>query len=142
MHWFDELVEQRIADALRQGAFEDLAGQGRPLELECNALVPDELRMAYRVLKNANCLPPELETRRQVQDLESFISRLDETDENARNQARRKLNLLLIRLEAERGHRAGYLNSPEYHAQLLRQLAEPDPDSPVHTPPEDGRDRT
>ena len=54
------MVEKRIAEALERGEFDDLPGRGRPLDLEEDPLVPEELRMAYRILKNAGFVPAEI----------------------------------------------------------------------------------
>lgn len=47
------IAERRIAEAIAKGELDNLPGQGRPLELGDDALVPEELRLAYRILKNA-----------------------------------------------------------------------------------------
>ncbi len=60
----DELIERRIREAAQRGEFDDLPGAGRPLPLEDDALVPEELRVAYRILRNAGMLPPELDAVR------------------------------------------------------------------------------
>jgi hypothetical protein len=57
--------ERRIAEAVSQGEFDRLPGAGRPLELEDDALVPEELRMAYRILRNAGFVPREVEEARK-----------------------------------------------------------------------------
>src|SRR5688572_32819466 len=49
----DFIAEQRIAEAIANGDFDDLPGSGKPLELDDDALIPEELRLAYRILKNA-----------------------------------------------------------------------------------------
>jgi hypothetical protein len=58
---FDRIAEERIARAVAAGEFERLPGSGRPLDLGDDLLVPPEVRMGNRILKNAGCLPPELE---------------------------------------------------------------------------------
>lgn len=56
------IAERKIAEAIALGEFDDLPGTGRPLPPEeIDPLVPDELRMAYRILKNAGFAPRELE---------------------------------------------------------------------------------
>ena len=57
------IAEQKIAEAVSQGELEDLPGAGRPLDLDEDALVPEELRMAHRILKNANVPLPETYTK-------------------------------------------------------------------------------
>ena len=57
---FDLLAERRVAEAIARGELDDLPGAGRPLDLDDDALVPEELRAAYRILKNAGIAPPEV----------------------------------------------------------------------------------
>jgi hypothetical protein len=60
----DFLVEKKLEEAVSRGELANLPGEGRPLELEDDALVPEDLRAAYRILKNAGFVPPEvLKTR-------------------------------------------------------------------------------
>ena len=53
MTLLDLLAEQRIAAAIDAGEFDDLPGAGKPLDLDDDPLVPDDLRVAWRLLKNA-----------------------------------------------------------------------------------------
>ncbi|MFO1300646.1 MAG: DnaJ family domain-containing protein [Burkholderiaceae bacterium] len=66
---FDDLIERRIDEARRHGAFDDLPGSGRPLELDDDRLVPEEVRVAWRILKNAGFVPPEVEALRDIDAL-------------------------------------------------------------------------
>jgi hypothetical protein len=50
---FDLLAERRIREAQARGEFDDPPGSGRPFALEDDPLVPEELRVGYRILKNA-----------------------------------------------------------------------------------------
>jgi DnaJ-like protein len=59
------IAERRIAEAVSQGELENLPGAGRPLELEDDALVPEDLRMAHRILRNAGLVPREVEAARK-----------------------------------------------------------------------------
>ena len=56
----DFLAEQRIAEAVSRGELDDLPGAGRPLDLDDHTLVPEELRVAHRILRNAGVAPPEV----------------------------------------------------------------------------------
>jgi hypothetical protein len=58
----DFLAERRIAEAIANGELDELPGKGRPLELDDDALVPEDQRVANRVLKNAGAAPPEVKT--------------------------------------------------------------------------------
>ena len=55
------IAERRIAEAIANGDLENLPGEGRPLELDDDSLVPEDLRLAYRILRNAGFVPPEVE---------------------------------------------------------------------------------
>jgi hypothetical protein len=66
----DFLVEQKILEAAARGEFDDLPGAGRPLDLDDDPLIPEDLRLAYRILKNAGFVPPEVETVKEIAALE------------------------------------------------------------------------
>ncbi len=95
---FEALVERRIEAAMARGEFDHLPGAGRPLALDDDPLVPAELRVAYRLLKNAGCVPPELEQIARINRLLGTISRADLAD-GERSAGARRLRALLIELE-------------------------------------------
>jgi len=66
MWLIDQLAEQHIREAQEKGELSQLPGEGAPLKLDDDSAVPPELRSAYRLLKNAGYLPPELEMRREA----------------------------------------------------------------------------
>lgn len=66
MWLLDQWAERHIAEAQAKGEFDNLVGSGEPLILDDDSHVPPELRAGYRLLKNAGCLPPELEHRREA----------------------------------------------------------------------------
>lgn len=55
------MAERKIAEAVSRGEFEGLPGAGRPLGLDDDALVPEDERMANRILKNAGFAPREIQ---------------------------------------------------------------------------------
>ena len=115
----DVIVEKRIREAQERGEFDDLPGAGAPLEPEDNALVPEELRAAYRLLKNSGFLPPELEIYREIRDAEQLLQRVADDDERARIMSR--INFLLGRNAAGRRH--GNLRvDQEYFEKLAERL--------------------
>ena len=64
---FMKIVEERIRRAQKKGEFENLEGTGKPLNLADDQAVAEELRLAYKILKNADCLPPEIEVKKEIQ---------------------------------------------------------------------------
>ena len=120
MKSLESLVEQRISEAQERGEFDDLPGAGAPLELDDDRLVPEELRVAYRVLKNAGYVPPEVEALRDVRALEETLQRAEAPDERRRLLAR--MNALLMRTPI--GRRRGSLRIEEaYFGKIAEKLA-------------------
>jgi hypothetical protein len=95
MHVFDLIAEQRIAEAIANGELDDLPGAGRPLELEDDRLVPEEVRVAYRVLRNAGLVPPEVAARHEAASLRALLKQA-ELDEAARKRALARLAVLEV----------------------------------------------
>ncbi len=79
----NQIAERRIQSAIDDGKLDDLPGKGKPLELDDDSLVPEELRVAYRILKNAGYLPPELEDRKQALDLCDLLNSTGQTTPQA-----------------------------------------------------------
>ena len=116
----DRLAEENILAALRNGEFEDLPGVGKPLSLDDDSVVPEELRAAYRILRNAGCLPPEQQMRREIHELEGMLQQLQSSDEEQR--LRRRLLLLQTRL-ALQGHETSPLVAEgAYREKLLQRM--------------------
>ena len=93
------LVEQRIEEAIARGELDDLPGAGRPLALDDDALVPEDLRLAYRILKNAGYVPPEVDELREIGQLERLVQQ-GCADAAAQARAVKKLALLRTKIEA------------------------------------------
>jgi Domain of unknown function (DUF1992) len=98
MHAFELIAEEKIRESMRAGAFDDLPGAGKPLTLDDDRLIPQDVRMAYRILKNAGFVPPELEARKEAAGLRQLIAATD--DDAARRRALAKLALIETQLEA------------------------------------------
>jgi hypothetical protein len=110
------LVERRLEEAAANGELSGLPGEGRPLQLDDDAMVPPELRVAYRIVKNAGVLPPELADLAEVQQLIGAIER-GEVEPGAR-----RLRALLVQLEAAGRHRTASRAWHDYEAALQRRL--------------------
>jgi len=117
----DALVERRIAEAIARGEFDDLPGSGRPLALDDDPLVPEEQRVAPRILKNAGYVPPELEQISEVNRLLAAIERA-ELGDAAQAQAGRRLRALLARIEASGRPATALCAWLEYNKALTRRL--------------------
>lgn len=121
MIFLDLIAEQRIAEALARGELSSLPGEGRPLDLDDDRLVPEALRMAYRILKNAGFVPPEVDGLREIGELERLLE--SAADQEARAVAFRKLQVLRMRLDLARGGRERLRGNGQYLQKLLGCLA-------------------
>ena len=84
MSAFARLADSRIRAAFERGEFDDLPGKGKPLPPDALARVPAELRMGLRILRNADCLPPELEARKEAARLGALIATAGDEEERTR----------------------------------------------------------
>ena len=114
------LAEQKILAAIRRGELDDLPGKGQPIPREDLTGVPEELRMGYKVLKNAGMLPEELELNRQLVTLEDLIACCDDPAEREQLHRRRNYVQLQFSLLMERHRRDSAWR--QYGTSLLRRF--------------------
>ena len=116
----DNLAEEKIQAAIRRGEFDALPGRGRPLELDGDELLPDALRVGYRLLKNAGCLPPELMLRNEIGEVETLLGRVETDGEQLA--LRRPLELLKMRLPMHGREFSLLEREAAYRSRLLARL--------------------
>ncbi|EHM50969.1 DUF1992 domain-containing protein [Yokenella regensburgei] len=121
MWLLDQWAERHIQDAQKKGDFENLPGSGEPLVLEDDSHIPEELRAGYRLLKNAGCLPPELEARKEALALNDLLKSVRK-DEPQYQEISRRLALLELKLR-QAGLRTDFLQG-EYSEKLMNKINE------------------
>jgi hypothetical protein len=120
MSAWDAIAERRISEAQARGELDDLPGAGAPLALDDDALVPEDLRVAHRILKNAGLLPPQLEPHREIREIEALLLQVD--DGEGRTRLISRINFLLARSAA--GRRQGDLRVEQSYAEKLSERLE------------------
>ena len=73
MNW-TKLAENRIEEAIANGEFENLPGQGQPLDFAEYFAWPAAERAGAALLKNANVIPPEVQFLKDIAALEEALS--------------------------------------------------------------------
>ncbi len=68
MDFWREMARNKIDEAIRSGEWDDLPGKGKPLHLEDDSDVPEHLRLANKVLRDANVTPPWIDERREIDE--------------------------------------------------------------------------
>ncbi|MFT4432719.1 DnaJ family domain-containing protein [Caballeronia sp. 15715] len=120
MKLLDALVEQRISAAAARGEFDNLPGTGEPLEFDDDALVPEEVRVANRIMKNAGFVPPAVEHLRALRDLQSEACSSEDPETRRKLQA--KMLALDMALESLRGSSTDV--PLEYRRRIAERLSE------------------
>lgn len=124
-----EIADKKILEEMDHGGFDDLPGSGEPLKLGDDSMIPEDIRMAYKVLKNAGYLPEEIQQEKEVRNMIDLIEHLG--DEQEKYRQIRKLNVLVDRFNLRR-KRPIDLNDDEYYRKVVSRLS-------VHMP--EGKDR-
>jgi hypothetical protein len=98
---FTKIVEERIRKAQKKGEFE-------------------ELRLAYKILKNADCLPPEIEIKKEIHQTEELLAGMTDTAEKYRTM--KKLNFLIMKLNTLRSTSIKFEEPQKYTDKLITKL--------------------
>ncbi len=115
-----KLVEKRIKEAEEQGEFENLPGKYKPLKLEEYVNVPDDLRIAYKILKNAGVLPPELQLKKEILKMEDLLENL--SDEKKAYKLIKEINFRIMKLNMM-GKKSPLLEENQiYYKKILEKI--------------------
>ncbi|QHB34265.1 DUF1992 domain-containing protein [Yersinia canariae] len=120
MELIDEWAERHIVNAQEKGELDNLPGSGKPLLLDDDTLIPVDLRVGYRLLKNAGYLPPELQDRQEALTITDLLSQLDRQHDDYSN-LHKRLVLLELRLR-QAGLSTDFLHK-EYQHKVTDKLS-------------------
>jgi hypothetical protein len=81
---FVDPVEIKIRQAMSEGVFDNLPGKGKPLDLDKYQKVPEQMRTAYHVIKNAGYIPEEVRLKKEMETLKDDIRRCQSKAEKDR----------------------------------------------------------
>jgi len=118
---FRKLAEQKIREAEERGDFKDLPGKGKPLPPDDWERVPEELRLAYKLLRNAGFTPPELEIKKEIAQIEDLLA--SATDEQQKYRQIKKLNYLVTKLSLLRPGLVRLDRDPAYTDKIVDRIS-------------------
>ncbi len=118
---FEKIVEARIKKAQKEGVFNELQGTGTPIVFEDDYHIPEDLKLAHKILKNADCLPPEVEVRKDIRQTEDLLSDLKDTKQQYR--VLKKLNFLIMKLNALRDSNVSFDMPQQYMDTVAERMA-------------------
>ncbi|MDR0270114.1 DnaJ family domain-containing protein [Paenibacillus sp.] len=119
MSW---LAEQRINEAMNRGEFEDLSGKGKPLEFEELSHIPEDLRMSYKIMKNAGLVPQEMQLHEELLKLQDLIHACENASEKEKLKKSLTEKKLRFQLLMEQRGLSGSAVFQEYGQKLLYRL--------------------
>ena len=117
---FDKIADQKIREAMERGEFDDLPGKGKPLVLEDDSHLPQDIRLSHKILKNAGCLPPELEVRKEILTIEQMLEGVQDAREKYRQI--KKLNYLIMKLNMTRPVSLALEKNQRYYEKVVDKM--------------------
>ena len=96
----DEVAEKAIREAQRKGEFDNLPGMGKRLVFEDDSMVPEDLRMAYKVLRNSGHLPSEMQEEKDIERALDLLAQCK--DEQTKLRQLEKLNFMIRKINMGR----------------------------------------
>ena len=117
---FEKIIEERIRAAQMKGEFDNLPGSGKPLVFEDDGHIPEDLRLAHKILKNADCLPPEIELKKEILKTEDLLAGMADTAE--KYHVMKKLNFLIMKLNSMRNSNVVFEVPQKYLGKMTERI--------------------
>ena len=117
---FTWMAERQIEDAMRRGEFDDLPGRGKKIVYEDDSMIPADLRMAYKILKNAGYVPQELLDEKEIVTATELLAAA--TDEQERYRQMQKLNFLIMKVNARRRRPVDLEKDQVYYRKVVERV--------------------
>lgn len=119
---FFRLTDEKIRKAYEDGEFENLPGYGKRLELEDLSNVPPEMRMAYKMMKNAGMME-EQQVRTEIEYLEDLIQGAhSEVEESRLGQRLTEKQLRLQQIIQKKKKDANSAVFKDYSNQIMKRF--------------------
>ena len=95
-------IEGQIKKAMAEGAFDNLPGRGKPLDLNGYFETPEHLRICYSILKNGDFVPEEVQKLKEIEVLKEQLAVC--SDETQKKQLAKTISekMLSVTLAMER----------------------------------------
>ncbi|NDY56546.1 DUF1992 domain-containing protein [Desulfovibrio sulfodismutans] len=117
---FAVIAERRIVEAMDRGEFDNLEGAGQKLVFEDDSMVPEDLRMAYKIMKNAGYLPPEILEEKEILSAADLLA--NAPDEHERYQRMRKLQCVVMRVNQRRNRPLHLEKDAKYYEKVVSRV--------------------
>ncbi|EGL83366.1 DnaJ-like, subfamily C, domain-containing protein [Caldalkalibacillus thermarum TA2.A1] len=122
MDILSQIAEEKIREAMKKGEFDNLPGQGKPLNLEDLSRVPEDLRAGYKLLKNAGVLPEELQMQKEIINLQSLIECCYDNEQKAKMKKELNEKMLRFNLLMEKRNKTGSTALEAYQSKITNRF--------------------
>lgn len=115
------IAERRIEEYFQRDDIQDLSHwKNKPLPVEDMSNVPSDLRMAYKILKNAGYVPEEVALQKEIARTEDLLAHC--RDEKEKLKQLKKLSFLQFKLECRTGRRLKVESDSPYFDQVVDKI--------------------
>ena len=112
------IAERKIEEFYQKGEGTDLSHwKNRALPQEDMHNVPSDLRMAYKILKNAGYVPEEITLQKEIKRTEDLLAHCH--DEKEKVKQLKKLDFLQFKLECRTGRRLRIESDSPYFGKVV-----------------------
>jgi len=101
---FMSMAEREMQKSLREGKLDNLKLKGKPINLRPDIWTPEDLRVQYKIYKNAGILPPEVKAKVDIQEWKEEIKHNKYLTEEERRALRKKIQLTEVQLNVKLDH--------------------------------------
>lgn len=78
--FLEKHIDKLIGEAIERGEFDDLEGNGRPIDLDAYFATPPDLRIGYSVLKSSRFVPEEVDRMKEIGAIKERLVNCPEQD--------------------------------------------------------------
>ncbi len=117
---FADIAEERIRKSMEKGEFHNLEGQGKPLSFDDDSMIPEDLRMAFKILKNSGHAPPEIQDEKEIITMMDLLSECQ--DEQERYRQIQKLNIMITQFNIRYGRSVRIEKNQVYYEKVVQKV--------------------
>ena len=115
------IAERKIKEFYHKNEGPDLSHwKNKALPIEDMSYVPLDLRMAYKILKNAGYVPEEIALQKEITRTEDLLAHC--RDEKEKLKQLKKLNYLQFKLECRMGRRINIESDSPYYSKVVDRV--------------------
>ena len=116
------IAERKIQQAITEGTMADLSHwRNKPLPPDDMPNVPPDLRMGYRLLKNAGYVPEEVALQKEITRIEDLLATC--SDEREKIRQLKRLGCLKTKLECRMGRSIQLGEEGPYYNRVVDRLS-------------------